>query len=65
MGGLLALVAAIVLLGIAGGMISLERAKNKIAPPFPRRDASRLLYWLAYLSCIVLGVSFALAAAIR
>ena len=56
---------ALALLGIALAMILLEVARNKTRPPFPASKNVRSLYWITYLSCLVLGSTLALATVIR
>ena len=59
------LAATVLFLGIAGAMILYELARLRTDPPFPKGEGLRSLYWMTYLSCIVLGVTFAFAAVIR
>ena len=46
-------------------MILVETARDKTSPPLPNPGPGRILYWITYLSLIVLGVTALAAAAIR
>ena len=59
------LATAVVLLGSAGGMIALERARNLARPPFPRTEGGRVTYRMTYCFLLVLGATVLLAVAIR
>jgi hypothetical protein len=56
---------AVALLGSALAMILIEIARDKTSPPVPNPGPGKVLYWITYLSLIVLGVTVLLAAIVR
>ena len=61
----LQLAGSFVLIGIAVAMILFEQARLRTNPPFPVTEGGRVFYWMTYLSLIVLGAAFGLAALIH
>jgi hypothetical protein len=59
------LVAAVLLGGAGGGMLWFEVARGNAGRPLLRGEYSQVSYWTTYLSLLVLGASFLIAAAVR
>ena len=59
------LLVSLACLAVAAAMIFYALARLRTDPPFPRAEGMRSLYWMTYLSLIVLGVTFGLAAIIH
>jgi divalent metal cation (Fe/Co/Zn/Cd) transporter len=56
---------AAVMLAVAGGMAFYEWTRIKAGKPILKGHQAVALYWVAYLTLFVLGVTTALAAIIR
>ncbi len=57
--------AAAVILAIAAGMAFYEWTRIKAGKPIQNGHQAITLYWVAYLTLFVLGVTTAIAAAVR
>ena len=58
-------IAAVVLLVVAGGMAFYEWSRVKAGRPIMNGSQAVVMYWIAYLSMGVLGITIAIAAIIR
>jgi len=53
------------MLATAGGMMFYENTRWKAGRPLSKNEAIAIPYWIAYLTLLVLGACFMLAAFIR
>ena len=53
------------MLATAGGMMFYENTRSKAGRPLSKTEAIAIPYWIAYLTLLVLGACFMLAAFIR
>ncbi len=59
------LLAAVALLALAAGMAFYEWSRIKAGRPIMNGSQAVVMYWVAYLSLFVLGVTTAIAAIVR
>lgn len=56
---------AVAMLAVAGAMIFYDRARSQSGRPLIQNEVLAIPYWITYLSLIVLGGCFGLAAIIH
>jgi hypothetical protein len=53
------------MLAVAVGMIYYEHTRSRAGRPLRQREAIAIPYWITYLSMLLLGIAFMLAAFVR